>query len=802
MKRGWIIPAGECVITRPRLCRLAAGALLCALTAAQAAAGPAYPLKQSANGRYLVDQKNVPFMIVGDSPQAMVVNISEADAAVFFANRNARGFNTMCIDVLCNTYTAGRANASTMNGILPFTNKIPFTSFYDLTTPNEAYFARVDQILTLAAKQGLLVMLDPIETGGWLPTMHANGTNNCWTYGQYLGDRYKDFPNIIWFSGNDFQTWTNASDDAVVTSVALGIKDRDTNHIHTIELSYNVSSSLDDPNWAPIIGLNAAYTYWPTYAEVLHAYNQPGPMPVFMVEANYEFENLQGPVTTAPILRKQEYWTMLSGAAGQLYGNHYTWQFTNGWRSHLDTPGSFQMGYMKALFQSRAWYSLVPDVKVVTGGLGTYSSTGTVSANDYATAASTPDGRLVMVYVPTQRTVTVDMSKLIGPTTAQWYDPVNGTYLPITGGPFSNSGTQNFHSPVRNSGGDSDWVLVLASPPVPGTYKGLFSETNQVQQQSAGSITTSVTAKGRYTGRLRMGNNSYAFTGALSPEGRITNTIPRGKTGPLTLDLDFGTGDASDQIVGQITNSNWVAAVNGDRAVFNAKSNPAPYPNRFTWFIAGQPGDASGPAGDGFGTLRLNAAGTGTFAGTLADGTPVSQSVSVSKDGLWPLYVPLFSGAGSIWGWLAFTNDIERESDIDGVGMPTWTKPANPQARYYRGGFTNNFQIFGSVYSRPVGATEHILSLTNAFVEFGGGNLVADFTNEVALGLNSQVTRQSGSNRLSMSFSLSTGTFRGHAADPLSGKTYAFAGAVLQKMNTGHGFLLGTNQSSRVVISP
>ena len=42
------------------------------------------------------------------------------------------------------------------------------------------------------------------------------------------------------------------------------------------------------------------------------------PLPAYLVEANYEFESLQGPVTTAPILRRQEYWTLLSGAAGQL----------------------------------------------------------------------------------------------------------------------------------------------------------------------------------------------------------------------------------------------------------------------------------------------------------------------------------------------------------------------------------------------------------------------------------------------------------------------------------------------------
>jgi hypothetical protein len=454
---------------RRQLCRMAAGALLCAFAAAQAAAQPAYPLKQSANGRYLVDQMNVPFMIVGDSPQALVVNISEADAALFFTNRKARGFNSMWINLLCTTYTRGRSNGSTLDGILPFTNKIPSTSFYDLTTPNEAYFAHVDRIVNLAAQQGLQVMLDPIETGGWLTTMLANGTVKCRAYGQYLGNRYKNFPNIIWFSGNDFQTWQTANNDAVVTAVALGIKDMDTNHIHTIELNYLVSSSLDDPNWSPVVRLNAAYTYYPTYAQLLKDYNRASFMPNFMVEANYEFENLAGPVTTAPILRKQEYWTLLSGAAGQLYGNRYTWQFTNGWQNFLDTPGAIQMSYLKALFEPRAWYNLVPDTNhtAVTGGYGTYSVTGTVSANDYATAARTADGTLVMVYLPALRTLTVDMSKLSGPAAAQWYDPARGSYVQISGSPFTNSGARNFTPPGNNGDGDGGWVLLLETLSTP-----------------------------------------------------------------------------------------------------------------------------------------------------------------------------------------------------------------------------------------------------------------------------------------------------------------------------------------------
>src|SRR5947199_8573243 len=40
--------------------------------------GSAFPLRVSSNGRYLVDQNDVPFLMVGDSPQAAIGNLSES----------------------------------------------------------------------------------------------------------------------------------------------------------------------------------------------------------------------------------------------------------------------------------------------------------------------------------------------------------------------------------------------------------------------------------------------------------------------------------------------------------------------------------------------------------------------------------------------------------------------------------------------------------------------------------------------------------------------------------------------------
>jgi len=217
------------------------------VTTSNAPPSATYPLKVSANGRYLVGQNDVPFLLTGDSPQALIVNLSEAEADAFFADRQAAGFNAVWINLLCSTYTGGRADASTYDGL------IPFSTPGDLATPNESYFARVDHMLELAAQHGLTVILDPAETGSFLSVLLSNGVAKSRDYGRYLGARYRSFDNIVWMSGNDFQSWETAGDDVVVRAVAVGIHDTDERHIHTVELDYPVSGSLDDPSWAPLI---------------------------------------------------------------------------------------------------------------------------------------------------------------------------------------------------------------------------------------------------------------------------------------------------------------------------------------------------------------------------------------------------------------------------------------------------------------------------------------------------------------------------------------------------------------------
>jgi len=410
----------------------------------------AFPVKVSADHRYLLDQDDKPWLMDGDSPQCLTANLSTADMEYFFADRASHGFDAAWVNLICGPYTFGRADGSTLDGITPF------TPADDITAPNPTYWQRMDTMVDLARKYGITLVLDPADAGSFLDLLKGNGADKSRAYGQFLGTRFKDDVNIIWMHGNDYGAWQY---DEYVSAVAKGIRETDPAKLQTVELNPPVSTSFDDPLWPPLIDLNAAYAYPPTYDVVRRAYGETPTMPVFMVEANYEFENNdKGPPTSDMSLRRQEYWTMTSGATGQLYGNKYTWGFQyDDWKAHFDTPAVDQFALMSKFFGARAWWNLVPDLDnhFLTKWQGRPTDKGDVLHSDYATAAVTPDGTLAVVYLPTWRAVTLDTSLLAPGFVARWYDPTDGSYRPAK---------QPYVTPGDNAAGDKDWVLVLERP--------------------------------------------------------------------------------------------------------------------------------------------------------------------------------------------------------------------------------------------------------------------------------------------------------------------------------------------------
>jgi uncharacterized repeat protein (TIGR02543 family) len=377
------------------------------------------------------------------------------------------------------------------------------------------------------------------------------------------------------------------------------------------------------------------------------------------------------------------------------------------------------------------------------------------------------------------------------------------TAVPRPGYVFAGwSGSENSTNPRLSFTAQAGLVLeanfVLSPfPALAGNYSGLFCETNAVRANRAGFVSVAVTSRGTYSGRLQLGRARMSFSGQLGLDARTTRTLPRNGAPPLTVQLEFGADGDNERLSGRVAaDGEWTAELFGDRAVFGVPGNPCPFAGNYTLAISSRSGDARLPAGVGCGTVRVTRAGRLSFSGALGDGTRVSCSTDVSRAGRWPFFAGLYGGQGVALGWIAFQG--AEPSDLRGV--IAWCKPPDPSAVSYRAGFADWFEAWGSVYVAPVTGSDSVLPFANGQVVFNGPCLRAPFTNQIALGLNDKVSNLS-SNRLTLSFSRSSGAFGGKVTEPATGLWRAFRGVVLRDAGVGLGFLECDGETARVELT-
>jgi len=331
------------------------------------------------------------------------------------------------------------------------------------------------------------------------------------------------------------------------------------------------------------------------------------------------------------------------------------------------------------------------------------------------------------------------------------------------------------------------------SPPqIQGAYAGLFFESSGVAQGSSGSFTLSVKASGAFSGKLQNGGTRYSLSGKFDSSGHATVTNGPKSLTPLIVDLQLDMTNGTDRVSGTVSQGSWTSDLAGDRAVFSAKSYPAPQSGRYTMAIPGSLGVLNEPAGDGFGAVAIGTAGQISLAGSLADGTKISQSSQLSKYGEWPLYIPLYSGKGSVLSWITITNTPSNNLS----GDLAWIRPAQKSSSYYSNGFATNTTVFGSSYL-PVTGTNKVLGLVGAELVLTNGELADGVTIPFTLGAKDHVT---STNKLSLTFTASSGVFQGSLRLPGYTKTTSFSGVVLQNQTNGAGYFLGTNQGGQVFI--
>ena len=413
-----------------------------------------YPLTVGPTGRYLVEPDGTPFLVHGDTAWSIIVATTKQEAERYLEDRRSKGVSTIIVNLIEQCFSQD-----------PPRNRYgdePFTTPGDFSTPNETYFAHADWVLTRAAEKGLLVMLAPAYQGyrdpqwegyrnhpeGWYADVLENGVDKCRDYGRFLGRRYRGFDNIVWVMSGDRCPGLALEH---MRAMVDGIRSEDAPHrlftAHCHPECRAVEEYPDDP-WLTV---TQTYTYAIIHRKLLVDYNQEPARPNVLFESTYE-NNFNA---SALQVRRQAYWALLCGACGQFFGNTPLWNYAAGWEEQLDSPGSVAMTRLKGLFATRRWWELVPDQAhvLITDGLGEFNGL------DFCAAAMTPDGTLAMAYMPSPRTITVDMTVLAeGRAAARWFDPLTGAYTEPE--MYRTAGRWSFAPPW-----DHDAVLVLEVEP-------------------------------------------------------------------------------------------------------------------------------------------------------------------------------------------------------------------------------------------------------------------------------------------------------------------------------------------------
>jgi hypothetical protein len=480
-----------------------------------------FPLKPSGDGRYLVDQRQRTFFIVGDSAQGIYSEITQDEVGFYLQTRAENGFNTLLAEPLFYGGNGSRVRPSA-DGHLPFLRSISGGTYdgavgtADFSAPNPAYWNYVCRVLDQARQHRFLVaqyalswgpeplklpflaMLErhtvperlkrtefwsgldravfgePGGCGVWLDVVNSHNTESvCYGFGQWLGERFRDYSNLIWLDGNDFSG--NAKPVApdgtsgIQRSLAFmrGMRAAGARQLRSGDWAPETVST-DQADFAAFMDLNGVYTYGrpfgSTYTMSRHGYSLDPPKPTYLKETVYEgADALPG---DAASVRKCQWWSILSGAtAGLIFGHSDVCLFVPGrWKAALDSTGAHDMTRMAGLINSLAWHGLVPSELEGMRRLVVSRNGAQVPAiPDYVAAAQTQDGTLLLAYVPPwsngPQHLDLDLRSMRKPLRARWWDPTSARFSVVA--ERSPDSVETFTTPGTNHAGSNDWVLVL-----------------------------------------------------------------------------------------------------------------------------------------------------------------------------------------------------------------------------------------------------------------------------------------------------------------------------------------------------
>ncbi len=326
-----------------------------------------------------------------------------------------------------------------------------------------------------------------------------------------------------------------------------------------------------------------------------------------------------------------------------------------------------------------------------------------------------------------------------------------------------------------------------------GTYTSAIAGAHQTHEDS-GYLSLTVDPKGVFTASVRFAGHLFPIKAVFDAGGHYTATIVRpAPLSALSLDIQFpfeGPQEISCVLTNGAETTPFIAPLNLWSSI-----NPPALAGRYTLMLPIPDLNLTTPKGGGYATMVIGVNGTATFTGRTGDNRRFTTSTKLHVNNKVPLYSPLYSGRGSIFG-----DVILNRIDTDSVSLDAslvWTKLRNTKDRYFRSGFIRTITARGSNYIVPQANTcvLNTSSVTdfNSNFTLAGGILRLPRTERALLGnrpdfdLYKLAFDNSKRLQASISISAANGTFFGSFFDVRTRKRYTVSGVFAQGDNVAYG---------------
>jgi len=449
-------------------------------------------IKVSDNGRFLLENGK-PFFWLGDTDWEMFHRLTREDIEYLINTRSEQGYTVLQGVALAEFNGVREPNRY---GDWPLNNEDPTQL---LTTPGNNpdnpyeydYWDHVDFAIQKAAEKKMYIGLLP-TWGDKVAHLWGDGPiifneQNAETYGRTLATRYAKQWNVLWILGGDrpayYKSKTSGNevqydDRPIWRAMAKGIesvlgKDAFITY-HPAGGSYRTTDYIHEEPWLDMNAFQSGHGARETdpWKWVEKDLTMKPQKPTLDMEPCYEdhpvnpwdnkWTRARG-YFNAYDVRARIYRGVFAGSCGVTYGHHQIWQFLNkelyqpinigdtiiGWRKAVKAEAAGEMQYLKKLMLSRPYVTRVGDQSMI-------KSSFTQDYKDYIAATRDSEKSYAMLYLPQNKSVSVDLSKVSGSKkNVWWFDPRNGEATP--GKSVSGGGAKSFSPPKTGQ----DWVLVI-----------------------------------------------------------------------------------------------------------------------------------------------------------------------------------------------------------------------------------------------------------------------------------------------------------------------------------------------------